>query len=513
MDSRISQKNTPQDNLEQNALSQYTSQKNTHFLHKLCNLADVKIARFHLGEIVLWLCMLLVVITLAIVPFSYSYIHIKIPINLLYVAFGMYLLCFWRDLKSIKTLILPLSFMAIVVIMAYISLFFAVNVSETKKLIRWYLLEPSLFMIMSFLFTLSLKQSQQRIIFLLLCCVVFYHPLVTIYDFYANGGGNLGYRAKLPHYHIPATGYSFYLLFAFSFAYVGFLKTRGFAKYIFGIFTLLGIYAFVCNGGRFGALALITMMCAPLVFFTYKRKKNNFFSLLLTLCLSAFALYHFSSSWQDRFNFHKIVNNFMQVWHTPPAEMGQFAGTYCLKGKQTQCSVHSLDKQADITMEYSALDRISKLKSTLLAIADNPLRPNGYHFQQFPFNIQQIFPLDSINHPFSLTPYEDTFISAHAHNHNYPSSIFFELGLVGFIGFSLFVGYFFYALYKAKIDFRSNVNIQQLFIGSIGLALLGLVVANVFDCFPVRDGQLFLFVLLGVFLAHFRNLKDSNARC
>ncbi|WP_334096740.1 hypothetical protein [Helicobacter typhlonius] len=513
MDSRISQKNTPQDNLEQNALSQYTSQKNTHFLHKLCNLADVKIARFHLGEIVLWLCMLLVVVTLAIVPFSYSYIHIKIPINLLYVAFGMYLLCFWRDLKSIKTLILPLSFMAIVVIMAYISLFFAVNVSETKKLIRWYLLEPSLFMIMSFLFTLSLKQSQQRIFFLLLCCVVFYHPLVTIYDFYANGGGNLGYRAKLPHYHIPATGYSFYLLFAFSFAYVGFLKTRGFAKYIFGIFTLLGIYAFVCNGGRFGALALITMMCAPLVFFTYKRKKITFFSLLLTLCLGAFALYHFSSSWQDRFNFHKIVNNFMQVWHTPPAEMGQFAGTYCLKGKQTQCSVHSLDKQADITMEYSALDRISKLKSTFLAIADNPLRPNGYHFQQFPFNIQQIFPLDSINHPFSLTPYEDTFISAHAHNHNYPSSIFFELGLVGFIGFSLFVGYFFYALYKAKIDFRSNVNIQQLFIGSIGLALLGLVVANVFDCFPVRDGQLFLFVLLGVFLAHFRNLKDSNARC
>ncbi|WP_334090265.1 hypothetical protein [Helicobacter typhlonius] len=513
MDSRISQKNTPQDNLEQNALSQYTSQKNTHFLHKLCNLADVKIARFHLGEIVLWLCMLLVVVTLAIVPFSYSYIHIKIPINLLYVAFGMYLLCFWRDLKSIKTLILPLSFMAIVVIMAYISLFFAVNVSETKKLIRWYLLEPSLFVIMSFLFTLSLKQSQQRIFFLLLCCVVFYHPLVTIYDFYANGGGNLGYRAKLPHYHIPATGYSFYLLFAFSFAYVGFLKTRGFAKYIFGIFTLLGIYAFVCNGGRFGALALITMMCAPLVFFTYKRKKITFFSLLLTLCLGAFALYHFSSSWQDRFNFHKIVNNFMQVWHTPPAEMGQFAGTYCLKGKQTQCSVHSLDKQADITMEYSALDRISKLKSTFLAIADNPLRPNGYHFQQFPFNIQQIFPLDSINHPFSLTPYEDTFISAHAHNHNYPSSIFFELGLVGFIGFSLFVGYFFYALYKAKIDFRSNVNIQQLFIGSIGLALLGLVVANVFDCFPVRDGQLFLFVLLGVFLAHFRNLKDSNARC
>ncbi len=168
------------------------SQKNTHFLHKLCNLADVKIARFHLGEIVLWLCMLLAGVALAILPLSYSYISIKIPIQLLYIAFGVYLLCFWRNMKSIKALILPLSFMAIVVIMAYISLLYAVNVPETKNLIRWYLLEPSLFMMMSFLFTLSLKQSQQRIFFILLCCVIFYHPLVTIYDFYANGDGKLG---------------------------------------------------------------------------------------------------------------------------------------------------------------------------------------------------------------------------------------------------------------------------------------------------------------------------------
>ncbi|CUU39567.1 O-antigen ligase [Helicobacter typhlonius] len=485
------------------------SQKNTHFLHKLCNLADVKIARFHLGEIVLWLCMLLAGVALAILPLSYSYISIKIPIQLLYIAFGVYLLCFWRNMKSIKALILPLSFMAIVVIMAYISLLYAVNVPETKNLIRWYLLEPSLFMMMSFLFTLSLKQSQQRIFFILLCCVIFYHPLVTIYDFYANGDGKLGYRAMLPHYHIPATGYSFYLLFAFSFAYVGFLKTRGFAKYIFGIFTLLGIYAFVCNGGRFAALALIVMICAPLAFFVYKRKKIALLGLFITLCFGAFVLYHFSSSWQDRFNFYKIVNNFSQVWHTPPAEMGQYLNGACQNDPWLICSPHSLNKHSQIYMEYSSLARVSTLKSTLLAIVDNPLRPNGYHFQQFPFNIQQIFPLESINHPFSLAPYKDTFISHNTHNHNYPSSVWFELGLVGFIGFSLFVGYFFYALYKAKIDFRSNVNIQQLFIGSIGLALLGLVVANVFDCFPVRDGQIFLFVLCGVFLAHFRILKDS----
>ncbi|MCX2717304.1 O-antigen ligase family protein [Helicobacter sp. MIT 21-1697] len=466
----------------------------------------------------LWLCVGLAVLTLALLPLSYSYLSIKIPINLLYAALVIFLLFFWRDVKSIKALRLPLSFMAIVVIMAYISLFFAVNVSETKHLIRQFLLEPSLFMIMSFLLTMRLKEAQLQIVWFLLCCAFFYHPLATMYDFYANGGGSLGYRAMLPHYHIPPTAYVFYLLFAFSFAYVSFLKTRGLIKCIFGIFTLLGIYAFICNGGRFGALALITMMCAPFVFFTYKRKKIALLGLFLTLCLGGFALYHFSSSWQDRFNFHKIANNFMQVWHTPPSEMGQFAGESC----QTwvKCSPHSLNKHSDITMEYSSLERISLLKSTLLAIADNPLRPNGYFFWQFPYNIQQIFPLDSLNHPFSLRDYGDTFISNNAHNHNYPSSIFFELGLVGFVGFSLFVGYFFYAFYKANIDFSSSafmdtmgVNVRHIFIGSIGLALLGLIVANFFDCFPVREGQIFLFVLLGVFLgAKWHTKNNQKAR-
>lgn len=453
----------------------------------------------------------LVALSIALLPLSYVYISIKIPINCLYAAFAIFLLCFYKDIVQIKQISFVLICMGVVVSLAYISLLYAEHIDWTKSLIRQYLLEPTLFMVCSFLLTQRLNQKQLYVCFILLCIAIFYHPLATIYDFYANGGGRqlLSYRAKLPHYYIPATAYSFYLIFAFSFAFVAFLKTKRVLKVICGIFMLLSIYAFVCNGGRFAMLSLLLMCCAPFCFFAYKYKKGILLVLIIVLCAMSITLYHASASWKDRFNFYKMVNNFAEVWHTPPAEMGKFLGTYC--EKKFTCSPHSLGKQTDITMEYPTLDRISKLKSTLLAIADNPLRPNGYHFQQFPYNIQHIFPLDSINHPFSLTPYKDTFIMAHAHNHNYPSSVFFELGLVGFTAFSLFAGYFLYALYKTRITFSQDANIHHIFIGSIGFAFLGLIVANFFDGFPVREGQLFLFVMLGYFLGHFKILRLKHA--
>lgn len=467
------------------------------------------IKRYDVKQWALWLCILLCALSLAILPLSHSYISHKTPINLIYAALVIFLCAFWRDVSRLRQIKFVLLCMAVIVLMAYCSLFYAENISQTKQMIRQYLLESTLFMCFSFLLSLRLSPKQNLGLFIALCVAFFYHPLATIYDFYANGNGVLGYRAKLPNYYIPATAYSFYLLFAFSLAYIAFLKTSRILKILCGIFTLLAICAFVCNGGRFGILSLIAMLCSPFIFFTYQYKKSILLGLVFTLCAGIIALYYASTSWQDRYNFHKILNHFTEVWQSAPAEMGKFIGTGCKTW--VVCSQHSLDKQSDIILEYSTVDRISKLKSTLLAIADNPLRPNGYHFQQFPFNIQHIFPLDSVNHPFSLEPYKDTFIARHAHNHNYPSSIFFELGLVGFVAFSLFTGYFIYALYKAKITFSANSNIWHIFIGGIGFGIIGLIVANFFDGFPVREGQLVLFVLYGYFLAYFRILEAENA--
>ena len=455
--------------------------------------------KYDVRQYILWLCIALCAISLAILPLSYSYLSIKIPINCLYTACGLFLLCFYKDVKHIRQIWFVLVCMAVIVVMAYISLLYAAHIDWTKTAIRQYLLEPTLFMICSFLLVQRLSQRQLLGLFVALCVALFYHPLATIYDFYANWNGMFGYRAMLPSYHVPATVYVFYLLFALSIAYVGFLKTKGLLKLIFGVFVLLGIAAFVLNGGRFGILACLTIISAPLVCFAYTYKKLSLALLCLGLIGASVALYYGSQKWDSRYNLHNALNTFSEVWHTPPAAMGQYLGGGC--ESWAKCSKHSLNQPSSIVWEYSSVDRISKLKATLLAIADNPLRPNGYHFQQFPFNIQHIFPLDSINHPFSLTPYKDTFIMSNAHNHNYPLSVFFELGLIGFIGFCAFSLFFPVSMWRVKIALKAkNTDIGEIIIGSIGIAVIGLIVANMFDCIPVRDGQLMLFVMYGIFL-------------
>lgn len=455
----------------------------------------------------LWLCIVLIALSLALLPLSYSYMSIKIPINCLYGALAVFLVCFYKDIVRIKHIWFVLICMGLVVALAYISLLNAEQVSESKALIRHYLLEPSLFMLLCFLLTTRLSKWQLEICFGLVCVVLLYHPVITLYDFYANGNGKLGYRAMLPRYYAPATVYVFYLIFAFSFAYVGFLKTRGVLKVIFALFMLLGIYAFIANGGRFGLLACVVVLCAPFVCFSYTYKRYMLCLIGLLLIGGAVGVYYASAKWDSRYNLHNALNSFKEVWHTPPAAMGQYLGGGCQSW--AKCSVHSKDKTSPIVWEFSSLDRISKLKSTLLAIADNPLRPNGYHFQQFPFNIQHIFALDSLNHPFSLTPYKNSFISSNAHNHNYPSSVFFELGLFGFVGFCAFSLYFVLRTFGAKISLASNGDIYEIFLASVGIGLVGLMVANMFDCIPIRDGQLVLFMLLGVFLGV--DIRGKNA--
>ena len=56
-------------------------------------------------------------------------------------------------------------------------------------------------------------------------------------------------------------------------------------------------------------------------------------------------------------------------------------------------------------------------------------------------------------------------------------------------------------MWRVKIALKAkNTDIGEIIIGSIGIAVIGLIVADMFDCIPVRDGQLMLFVMYGIFL-------------
>lgn len=448
-------------------------------------------------EMIIYIASGLLILSLILLPFSYSYFPIKIPINCLYIALITFMLCFYNDLKDIRILKIPLIFLAIVIVMAYISLFYADNSIETKRAIRQYLLEPILFMLFSFLLVRRFSQRQLKILLFMLCAVFLCFVAFSLYDFIINGGARLGYRAKLPRYHTPATVYAFYLLFAFALFLGGFIKAKGRLKIAFLLFVLLGALAIIANGGRFAFLAMIVMALAPFIFFTFHFKRLVLLMLCAICIVGVSWLYFVSKDWSWRFNLHYALNNITTIYHTNPSAMGKYLKGGC--EKYTICHSDSLISDSNLMWEFSSLDRISKLKSTLLAIRDNPLRPNGYHFQQFPFNIKHIFGLDSAFCSFSLKKYNDAFIPSGAHNHNYIASIFFELGLFGFIGFVGFSLCFPVILYKQKIALKGTNNINEILISGIGIGTLGLMVANMFDCIPVRDGQLTLFILYGIF--------------
>ena len=475
---------------------------------------------------VLVICCILVALSVAILPFCFSYISIKLPVNLLFIALGLFVIVYARsiNMQEFKAIWLVLVCLILVIGIAYLSLYFAYNIGATKQAIRQYLLEPSLFLLMSYLIVRRLNDKELMLFFVLLCVALCYHPLVTLYDFFSSkafaksGFSTIGYyRAMLPHYHTPATVYAFYLLVTLGMSLSLAIFMRGVWRLAAVGFVLLCFGAIIANGGRFALLSALVILLSPLLLYSYTHKRAIVLGVFVALCVGFGALYAVSEKWGARYNFHSMINNFYSIWNTPPAEMGKYN-----KGcKATSCSPHSLDKPSDISMEYSSLSRISMLKSSILAILENPLRPNGFHFQQFPYNIQNIFPLDSINHPFPIASKGGERIFPHAHNHNHIVSFWFELGAIGFVCVALVVWVLLRNLYTLHIPLthphQARISpLRACMLSGIGFSIVGLVVANIFDCIPVRDGHLILFLLFGTMLAlqypaNIQSSKDNYA--
>ena len=395
----------------------------------------------------------LIAFVVAILPLCKTYatgIGLKLPVNILYIIFAIFIIYHYKNIKlqEFKAIFFPIACLFLVILMAYISLYWTSSITDTMKYIRQFLLEPSLFMIFTYLIVKRLNAKELEIFFVCICVAALYHPIITIYDFFVTSNGVFGYRATLPRYG-PATIYTFYLLFAFGISLAGLIFARRKIKIIFFVFLLISSFAFVCTDTRFGFLAAIAMLLCPFVFLRYKYKKYILFGVLAITGTFILMLYYVSGKWSERYNFKKMIDNFSLVWSYAPAEMGIF--TDC-NTTEFICSSHSINQpKSPIQWEYSSLVRISLAKSTLLAIAQNPFRPNGYHFWSFPTNIQHIFPLSSPNHPFSLIGFNDTMIAKHIHNHNYILSLWFELGIFGLLGVCGFLSYIYIYIKKIQI--------------------------------------------------------------
>ena len=395
----------------------------------------------------------------------------------------------------------------LVIILALIALYYTKESKESFRLIRRFLLEPSLFLVAVCLYVSMLNKKAKTIFLSAFCAVFLLHPILTSLDFfttaisYAQKGLNpifiLGTYRAMPHLFFEAsTGYAFFLIIALSIAIALFIATP--YKKSCALVVALSLIACVLSGTRFLYVAMCVICLAPLVLLKYRYKAATIAISMAILVVFCVLLYHISANFSARFNMQNMVQNITQVLQLHPAAMGRF-DKQCTS--LNRCMKSSFPKDSHIQWEHSSLSRIAMSKSTVLAILDNPLRPNGFGLTLFGKNIVRIFGQDSEALPYFISIQPDgSILPYYWTNHNGILYLWFELGA---IGFGLVVWLHLWLLLKArKIYYDTSTSpILRAFMLTIALMLIGLSVANFFDALPNRAGQNILFMFFGIFLA------------
>lgn len=459
-------------------------------------------------EYCLLLCVGLILIALALLPLSGSVIYIKpsAPINLLYVASGVFALVFWRDFARVKAIAPLIGFFAIVLALGALSSLYSANSYETLQNVRR-LAFDGLFMLISYLVLRRLDSRGFAIFFMLLLVVVFIQPVATIVDFgidYANGDISVNTRAT-GFKNDQALVYSFILLFAAALSIAMLWLTRGKARlYSAGLFAI-ALLAILANNSRLVFVALFVALLLPFLLFRFAYKRW-ILAFVGGLALAFVAVvYVASAQWNERYNFHKMANHLSYVLSFEPALMGRFdkactpevifynnafdftaplpfhaynhnslfftkysaipalikefsalesSADFTIKGAYLRtsrhygwllCSRFSFPKDEIFSWEHSSLARLSMNKSVLQAIWQSPLRPNGFGFLGYVDNLEQIFPRDSLHHSYVLSLPDRP--AGYPHPHNQLLSLAFELSILGLVA----IGGFCYMVFFHKL--------------------------------------------------------------
>ncbi|OBV29735.1 hypothetical protein BKN38_01220 [Helicobacter sp. CLO-3] len=458
----------------------------------------------------------------------------KIAINALYVALIIFALCqtyiFIKQKQPLKMKIhsflistknkfteSKIFFMCLfaIIVLAFISLIFTVDKKLSAVYLRRFLLEPSIFLITIYFYFASINVRAKIIFLYVFVAICMLQPLFTIIDFFdfmterhmkfsdTDNTHSLGFYRAMPIFFSEAqTGYAFFLLIPLSISIGGLIATK--YKALFAILVIINLIACTFAGTRFLYIATIVVCAMPFFIFSYKHKYKIISLVGIVIFAFFVSLYYISASFSDRYNLQKILDNVAKIWSMPPAAMGKF-DSLCVSNRI--CMPQSLPKDSHIELEHSSLSRISMTKSAILAILDNPFRPNGFGLILFGKNIAQIFAKSPQNMPYPIQIQRDgSILPYYWTNHNGVLYIWFQLGVFGVIFMIWLHAWIFMqmrTLYKKhNLRPKNSFNIlAQIFSISLTLLLVGLIVSNLFDALPNRAGQIMLFMIFGIALA------------
>lgn len=432
--------------------------------------------------------------------------HIKIAVNFLYISLGFLVLGLIVS-KGIKwrVVLFPIGCICVVIILAFISLWYSVDIANSKYAIKKFLFESSLFMLVAYFLVSNSTQKSLQFFYILLVVGIFLNPIASIYDFFI-------------HHHSRATGFGYQdiivyglwiiIPLAISIAYV-FLYPKSILAYISLAISILAMYA---NGTRGVYIAFISMIFIAFIVKSIKTLRG-FLIWFLLCCMIIFSYYQYSKTLTPRYNLAVMLNNFSTIWNLSAAQMGRF-DRLCFNGTFL-CSVYSGNQLDDsIIIDDSALARISMAKSIITAQKPNPFIPQGFGYLMFDRTINHIFN-DSLENPSKDVPYPRMFNPRNFINtyqqfnqpHNHVLSIYLELGILGVLSIGAFLLYVMIMCIKSLK--KSNLKNQHIIDFFGVLFVVGLSASAFFHNYYTRESILMIFALFGILLGQLSRSQNA----
>ncbi|PAF49303.1 hypothetical protein BKH43_07195 [Helicobacter sp. 13S00401-1] len=460
-----------------------------------------------IGSYYLWL--LCIVLGLVVyMTGADSYVRAR---NIYFVAAFLFLVLFFREFrfKRLVPLKIPLILFAIVVIFAYLSLLNAARIDWTLKYINFNLWLSLFFLIFSYFMMLAFSRKHTNFFVFLIGLALVIIEIITIKIWLAHGGWP--YRSA-----IGLTGviiFGTWLLLGLAFGYASIFVFKGPWKILGFLLLILALASLVANNTRTFFLALPFMLILPAFIIKYKYKATIIIVCIIALIALFIGFYNYSGKLNPRFDAKAMVKNIHTVWSVAPGEMGRF-DVNCATSNLCSKFSYPLDKK--VHFEESSLIRLSLLKSILLAIKENPFRPNGYYPREFVYNLEKNFwDYKDVRYPFAYVPAHDTDIKdgnphTYIHPHDSAVSAIFELGIIGALAIYLFTIFMFYV---GVYIYRHNRGVYKFWGMFLCIFLLGESISFFFDWLILFAAQMVLFVFYGITLGIYaKTLLDKKLK-
>lgn len=384
---------------------------------------------------------------------------------------------------TLHVLLVPIICFGVVGILSFLTIFddvyprevYAVLKDTNQNVIGFF----ALFAIV-FLYTMHAKARNASILLCFFAALCVFEILTMLYLGYKNGLVFNGAK-NVPFFFKAVFTYNIWLLAPAALCLAAMFVCKKRLHKCLAFLGLIAVFiAILANSERSFLVAFVVMIFVPFFAWHYRHKFAIICSALVVGAVFLSSFYHISKSLPERYNFAHMVDNFLIVWNTPPAEMGQYDAGCFVKQKWLQCTDESLQAgQNTILWEHSALSRLNMTKSTLLAFLDEPLKPHAagvfsigrylyrYYERTNPQNRSYIFlrgteePLNGYNSP-----------------HNFAVSLLFCYGLIGFVAILVFIGFVLYGGHKGV----SSANREKCFWGlSLVIFTCGICVQSLFD--------------------------------